>query len=29
MPVLPFMAAGYFAANIDRLPALLRHASAG
>jgi hypothetical protein len=29
IPVLPFMAAGYFLANADRLPALLRAASAG
>jgi hypothetical protein len=29
IPVLPFMAAGYFLANADRLPSLLRAASAG
>jgi hypothetical protein len=29
MPALPFMAAGYFLANVDRLPALLRLASRG
>jgi hypothetical protein len=29
IPVLPFMAAGYFLANLDRLPALLRAAGEG